>query len=449
MVGGVLSGSLSRAVTGVSTDSRLVKPGDAFFAVVGERVDGHDYCEEALRRGAACAVIARDVPLDGPAIRVADTVLAMGMMARAILDEWRPVVVGITGSVGKTTAKLMAGLALGATYRTEIAPENLNTEIGVPLAIANADQSASHLVLEFAMRGPGQIRYLAEMTTPRIAVVTNVGISHIELLGTREAIAAAKRELFEAMDPDGVACINADDHYAEFLRSAAPGRCLTFGMRAGSEVRATDTRSVPGGVEFVLEHAGRRAKVTLQAPGRHLVNPALCAAAVAVAAGVSLEGIATGLAAFQPGPHRGTVLRSRAGYVVIDDTYNAAPDSMAAALAVLSEIECPGRRIAVVGDMRELGELAPDQHRRVGAIAAQAGVEVLIAVGEWAQAVAHAAEQAGLPADQLYCCAGAEEARELALRVVRPGDAVLVKASRALGLELVVQALVEAGTADG
>jgi UDP-N-acetylmuramoyl-tripeptide--D-alanyl-D-alanine ligase len=444
-VGGWTEVAAEVTVVGAATDSRCVAPGQAFVAIRGERVDGHDYCTEALARGASCVVVSADVSVNGPVVRVADTVAALGSLARAVLAEWKPVVVAVTGSVGKTTVRTMAGLILNGRYLAAVAPHNYNSEVGVPLAVANADTEATHLVLEFAMRGEGQIRLLTEMTRPRVGAITNIGVSHIELLGSRDAIAAAKCEILEGMDPEGTACIPADDPYAGFLRKRARARVITFGRTPNADVRAEDVRHRAGGMGFRIATGGDQVDVRLEAVGDHYVADALCAAAMAVASDVPLSAVAAGLGVFRPEAHRGQILRTDAGVDIIDDCYNAAPDSMAAALAVLSATGIAGGRVAVLGDMLELGEHARALHEEVGRRAAAVPLDELVTVGERAAWIADGAESSGMAPDRVRRCATVAEACETVLALARPGDTVLVKASRGLALERLVEYLVTGG----
>jgi len=431
-----------RAVTGAAVDSRKVCPGDAFFAVRGDKTDGHLYCEHALRAGAACVVVDRPVSVEGPAIRVPDVLDAMRRMAVGLTREMPGRVVAVTGSVGKTTVKLMVAEVLRRHCRVGVAPANYNSETGVPLALAGMDREVEAIVLEFAMRGPGQVRYLAEMAPPAVAAITNIGKSHIELLGSRDAIAAAKREVFECREAGGVGGGNADDPYAGFLAEAVRGRVLTFGLSERAAVRAESVEAHTSGSRFVLNYRNGLAAVALHAPGEHLVSDALCAAALCLGYGLDdPAAIAAGLSHFHPGAHRGGILRGASGCEILDDCYNAAPDSMAAALRVLASRPCSGRRIAVLGDMLELGDQAEAEHAEVGRLVALSGCDHLVAVGPLAAVTAEAAREHGMDPARVTLCASTDDAAVAVPALAGAKDVVLLKASRGLALERVVAAL--------
>jgi len=442
IVGGGLTGDPDRILTGASVDSRKVRPGHVFFALPGERADGHSFCDEALARGASCVVVTRRLDVPGPSILVPDAVAAMRSLAIAVLAEWRPTVIAVTGSVGKTSVKKMVTGILEQRVLTATAAGNLNTEVGVPLAIANADPAATHLVLEFAMRGPGQIRYLAEMTRPGIAAVTNIGVSHIELLGTPQSIAAAKRELFEEMDPSGTACVNLDGGFADFLLQAAPGRALTFSMAQAAGVSVRELGEEDAGTRLVMSVMGEDCSAVLRAPGTHQVSNALCATAISVAAGMPLDAVRDGLERFEPEEHRGRLVHGKMGFEVIDDCYNASPHSVEAAIEVLKSRPCDGHRIAVLGDMLELGDYAVHEHLAVGRTVAKAGIDRLVTIGELAKLVARGAGEHGMPRSAIAVCDSREEAEDALVELIGAGDLVLVKASRGLALESLVGFLV-------
>jgi len=438
--GAVVRGDPAAALRGAAIDSRELEPGMLFVALCGEHTDGHRFVADALRRGAAAALVSQDVPgapRDAVLIRTGDTLRGLQRLARGLRDR-RPLrVVGITGSVGKTSTKEMAALALAERYETARSPENWNTEIGVPLVLVNLPEAAEVAVIEMAMRGPGQIRELVDIARPGIGVVTAVGESHMDFFESREQLAAAKGELIEGLPPDGTAVLNADDPLVLGLAGRGRARVMTFGF-GDADVTAREIRTRPGdGSTFVLRVPGEEARVTLAVPGRHTIQNALAAAAVAAAAGVPAAAIARGLGRARMVAQRLEVLRL-GGSVVINDVYNSSPRSMDAALDVMEELA--GRpRIAVLGDMRELGALSLGAHRQVGRDVARRRVDVLIALGPLAADMAAAACEAGLrrvvhtldPADAL-----AALRRELV-----PGAVVLIKGSRALEMEQIVDGL--------
>jgi UDP-N-acetylmuramoyl-tripeptide--D-alanyl-D-alanine ligase len=370
-------------------------------------------------------------------IRTADTLLGLQRLGRG-LRERRPLrVVGITGSVGKTSTKEMTALVLAERFETARSPENWNTEIGIPLVLVNLPAAASVAVLELAMRGPGQIRELVEIARPQIGIVTAIGESHMDFFETREQLAAAKGELIEGLPPDGVAVLNADDPLALGLAGRGPARVMTFGF-GDADATARDIRMRPGeGSTFVLRVGGDEIPVALAVPGRHAIRNALAAAAAGSALGVPAAEIARGLGRARAMAKRLEVLRL-GGAVVINDVYNSSPRSMEAALDVMDEFA--GRpRIAVLGDMRELGALSMEAHRRVGREVARRGVDVLIALGPLAADLAGAAGEAGLP--RVVHTIDRAEALGALRREIRPGAVVLVKGSRALAMEQIVDGL--------
>lgn len=438
--GTVVRGDPATRVCGAAIDSRDIEPEMLFVALRGEHTDGHRFIDDAFRARAAAALVAGDVasaPEWAVLIRTDDTLRGLQRLGRGLRDR-RPLrVVAITGSVGKTSTKEMTALVLAERFETARSPENWNTEIGVPLVLANLPETASVVVLEFAMRGPGQIRELVEIARPGIGVVTVIGESHMDFFETREQLAAAKGELIEGLPADGVAVLNADDPLAMNLARRGPARVMTFGF-GDADVAAREIRTRPGeGSTFVLRAGGEEASVALAVPGRHAIRNALAAAAVGAAAGVPAAEIARGLGRARAMAKRLEVLRL-GGVVVINDAYNSSPKSMEAALDVMGEFG--GRpRIAVLGDMRELGVLSTDAHRRVGRDVARRGVDVLIALGPLAVDLAGAAGEAGLP--RVLHTVDPDEALAALRREIRPGAVVLVKGSRVLAMERIVDGL--------
>ena len=437
--GAVVQGDPAAPVRGAAIDSRDLEPGMLFVALRGEHTDGHRFVADAFRAGAAAALVADDVaaPAGAVLIRMDDTLRGLQRLGRALRDR-RPLrVVAITGSVGKTSTKEMAALVLAERFETARSPENWNTEIGIPLVLANLPEPAAVAVLEFAMRGPGQIRELVEIARPEIGVVTVIGESHMDFFETREQLAAAKGELLEGLPAGGVAVLNADDPLAMGLARRGPARVMTFGF-GGADVTAREIRVRPGeGSAFVLRVGRAEAPVALAVPGRHTIRNALAAAAVGAALDVPVSDIARGLGRARAMAKRLEVLRL-GGAVVINDVYNSSPRSMEAAFDVMDEFA--GRpRIAVLGDMRELGALTAEAHRQVGRDAARRGVDVLIAFGPLAVDLAGAAGEAGLP--RVLHTVDPGEALAALRRELRPGAVVLVKGSRALEMERIVDGL--------
>ncbi|MFD8071358.1 UDP-N-acetylmuramoyl-tripeptide--D-alanyl-D-alanine ligase [Streptomyces sp. NPDC059718] len=440
-------------VTGsVEIDSRKVTPGGLFVAFQGEHVDGHDYAERAVAAGAVAVLAAR--PVGVPAIVVDDVQVALGALARHVIERLGATLVALTGSAGKTSTKDLTAQLLQRLAPTVWPPGSLNNEIGLPLTALRADASTRHLVLEMGARGIGHIHYLTELTPPRIGVVLNVGTAHIGEFGGREQIAQAKGELVEALPEaadGGVAVLNADDPLVRAMSSRTKARVVLFGESADADVRAENVRlNDRGQAVFTLTTPTGCSEVTLRLYGEHHVSNALAAAAVARELGMPVEEIATALS------EAGTLSRWRMevverpdGVTVVNDAYNANPESMRAALRALAAMGRAaeahgGRTWAVLGEMAELGGEALAEHDAVGRLAVRLNVSKLVAVGGQAAAwVQMGAYNEGSWGEESVHVSDAEAAIDLLRSELRPGDVVLVKASRAVGLERVALALLD------
>ncbi|HEY6379782.1 MAG TPA: UDP-N-acetylmuramoyl-tripeptide--D-alanyl-D-alanine ligase [Candidatus Dormibacteraeota bacterium] len=428
---------------GISTDSREVIEGGAFVAVRGETDDGHAYVADAARRGARVAVVEDAwVAASGAPpllLRVPDTARALRQACETRLRELGCTVIGVTGSVGKTTAKEMIAHLLGPDGVLRTAG-NLNTWTGVPLSVLRADGRPAHFVAEMGMSAPGEIADLCEFTHPSVGVLLNIGVSHLELLGSRAAIAAAKAELLRALPATGLAVCNRDDEAVAAVVGQTEARVVWFGTTAAASYRAEVVEDLGlRGTRLHLTVPGGEAETLLPAPGRHLAAAAAAACAVAVELGRPLEQVAARLAGFSAVEQRGTVSRGARGATVIDDSYNSAPASLIAALDLLAATAST-ERVAVLGDMLELGAEADAAHDEAGRPAAAAAT-LLIAVGDHAPSLAAAAVRAGLPAERALVAADAEAAARLALAACSPHTTVLVKGSHSLHLERVVERL--------
>ena len=452
--GTLLTGDRESMIAGLAIDSREVVAPGVFVALSGERTDGHDHVLDALGSGARAVLVDR-APFDVRAaveeaqrlgaavIHVDDSLGALHKIAAWHRSRLRCAVVGLTGSSGKTTTKDFLKAAVGGTLRVAATQGNRNNEIGVPLTILDAGTECDVLVLEMGMRGLGQIAELCEIARPDFGLVTNVGVTHIELLGTQDMIAQAKGELVEAIEPKGTVFLNGDDAYSGVLAAKARSAVVLYGLGETCEITATqvvlDELSRPS---FAMHTPQGDVQVTLTVPGRHNVYNALAAAAVALRLGVPLESIAEGLAAADMSAMRMETFVSASGVTVINDAYNANPTSMSAAVETLAAIESSGRRVAVLGDMAELGSLTELAHFHLGEEVARSGIDVLVTVGERARRIADGAKAAGMDPDAVRPCVTTQEAVEVLDDLLDCGDTVLEKASRSMGLEAVDEGVV-------
>ncbi|GIH68222.1 UDP-N-acetylmuramoyl-tripeptide--D-alanyl-D-alanine ligase [Sphaerimonospora thailandensis] len=427
----------------VVIDSRAAEPGSLFVAIKGERADGHDFAQQACATGAVAVLASR--PVDAPAVIVGDVVAALAALAAAVVAELPDAaVVGVTGSQGKTTTKDLLS-ALAARMGPTIAPVgSYNNEIGHPLTVLKADESTRFLVLELSARNVGHIAYLARIAPPRIGVVLNVGAAHLGVFGSREAIAQAKGELVEALPDDGVAALNADDPLVSAMAERTRARVTYFGRSPRAHVRAEgETLDGRGRASFTLRTPTGSAPVRLRLHGAHAVDNALAAAAAAYEMGLPVAAIAEELSLAEPRSRWRMEVTDRAdGVTVVNDSYNASPDSVRAAFAALAAIGAGRRRFAVIAAMRELGEYGAALNEEFGRLAADAGLDGLIVVGEEAEHILSGARgAAGMPGPgTLHVPDAATAGVEMAGRLA-PGDVVLVKGPRAAGLERVAAAI--------
>jgi UDP-N-acetylmuramoyl-tripeptide--D-alanyl-D-alanine ligase len=440
--GALVAGDLAIAVTGVSIDSRTVGVGEAFFAIRGHRQDGHAFLAEAAARGASCLVVHAlpdRVPAGVPLVLVEDTTQALGRLAAAHRARFTLPVVAVTGSNGKTTTKELIAGVLGTRWGTLKPRASFNNQWGLPLTLLALGPEHEALVVEIATNQPGEIAALASLAAPTVGVVTTVAAVHTEFLGSLEGVREEKAGLVRAIGPEGWVVLNADDPLVAGMAREARGRVVTFGARGPADVRALDdVVEDAGSVAFTLAAAGGRVPVTLAFSGRHNVVNALAAAATGVALGLGLADIARGLGSASPVAGR-CVWRSAGGVAILDDTYNANPVSVRAALATFLARPATGRRVVVLGDMLELGAGAEEAHRALGRELAARPAGDLLGVGTLAGLAVEAASAAGL--ERARGCASADEAVTDLLKGLTPGDAVLVKGSRGMRMERIVDAL--------
>lgn len=426
----------------VVLDSRAVAPGSLFVAVRGEHVDGHDFATAAIRAGAVAVLGTRSVGV--PAVVVDDAAVALGAIGAAVLRRLPSTrVVGVTGSAGKTSTKDLLGAAF-ATAGPTIAPVgNLNNEYGLPLTVTTAQPDTETVVLEYGARGVGHIRYLTTIAPPRIGVVLNVGAAHLGEFGSREMIAQAKGELVEALPADGAAILNADDDLVAAMAVRTQATVVTYGAAETADVRLMDlTADDAARARFTLFTPHGRAPVALSLHGLHHAHNAAAAIAAGLAAGLDLAPMVAAVErATARSPHRMAVHTRADGVVVIDDAYNASPDSMLAGLHALARMAASGRRWAVLGAMRELGAESDNAHHDIGVHAAKLGIDRLVVVGPDAAAIAAGASAAGA---EVASVDDADAAADLVARELRSGDVVFVKASNSERLWRVADKLVQA-----
>ncbi len=443
---GTLNGSAptpaAQIVTGVSTDTRTLVPGDLFVALRGERYDAHDFVATAKERGAAAFLLERSVELSAPQVIVPDTVRALGTIAQAVRTKRTTRVIGITGSNGKTTVKTLLASILRLAGRTHVNAGNLNNEIGLPLSLLAEPEGTEFAVYEMGAGKRGDIAYLTDIAQPQIGLVNNIAPAHLERMGTLQGVAETKGALYAGLPAAGIAVINADDAFADYFKETAGNRrVLCFGIEHVAEITA-EAVQVGARSRFTLKTPQGEISITLPLPARHNIQNALAASAIAYALKIPLATIQEGLANAQPVQGRGIRRMSAAGWTLIDDSYNANPGSTAAAIAALA-LE-PGETWLVLGDMRELGPDALRLHGEIGALAKTSGIARLYTVGELSQA---ASRQFGGGAAHFNAQAELIAALKADLR---DGVCCLVKGSRGSAMDRVVVALLGAdGVSEG
>jgi UDP-N-acetylmuramoyl-tripeptide--D-alanyl-D-alanine ligase len=432
-----LAAESAATVTGYSVDSRSLQAGDLFFAIRGPNHDGHEYVRDVLQAGAAAVVVDREIPGSPPAesriLRVEDSLQALQQLAARARQFWGGRLVAVTGSAGKTTTKDIIAAMLAEGYRTAKNEGNLNNHVGMPLSLLRLDATAEVAVIEMGMNHAGEIRRLAEIAKANTAVVTNVGPAHIENFDSVDGIAAAKRELVESLTPDGVAVLNADDERVAKFRAAHAGRSVMYGMSPDADVRAENVRTSPGGVEFRVNGVPFASSL----PGRHAVSNLLAGIAVAKEYGIAPERLTGTVRNLAPGKMRGESLYHN-GILIFNDCYNSNPDAVRAMLDVLREAPAK-KRIAVLGEMLELGRWAEPLHRDVGSYAARSGLNVLVGIRGAACYMLDAATRSGLRADAAFFFEDPREAGRLVRSLASPGDAILFKGSRGVHVELALE----------
>ena len=430
-------------LTSLSTDTRTLQPGALFVALKGENFDGHDYVVQATGAGAVAIVADYNVAAFVPVLVAKNTTTALGDLARAVRQKFTGPVIGITGSIGKTTTKELTATLLETMFSVTKSGANFNNEIGVPQTVFGASETSTAWILEMGMRGAGQIAELARISQPTVGIITGIGLSHIELLGSRQAIANAKAELFEALPSDGISIFPATDDFAQTLETKSRGRVLRVALDTKADVQATDISRHETGWRFTIHSPWGTQKAFLPSAGRFNIQNALLGIAAGGALGIPLDSLAKALLRFEPPAMRLETLTATCGATIIADCYNAAPDSMVGALQTLSEtpISGSGKRIAVLGEMKELGRFAEEAHRMVGRVAAKLKLDLLVLVGEQTTFLSAAAVAEGFDRNNVFYFEKTQQAAEAIAFIAQNGDVILAKGSRALELERVVKAL--------
>ena len=433
------SGDGTAVINKVSTDSRTIKPGELFVALRGENFEGHDFVAASAKAGGTGALVdlqwVGNVPNNFALLRATDTLQAYQTLAANYRRSLAMKVLAITGSNGKTSTKDFAAAVLARRFRVTKTEGNFNNHVGLPRTILEATSEDEVAVWEIGMNHPGEIAALSKIAAADAAIVTNIGVAHIEFMGSREAIAVEKGALAEAIEPQGTVILNADDPFTEGIAARTRAKVVLAGTTGGA-VRAIEIRQSAEGSEFTIVEGAHRCRAQLPVAGLHMVQNALLAVAAGRAFGLSIEECAAGLAA-APLTKARLQIKEINGVQFLDDSYNANPDSMKAALRTLVELDTEGKRIAVLGEMRELGAESERGHREVGETAATLGVNQLITIGDTAELIAEGARTAGL--DKVSSVRSTAEAAKLLGEIAEPGDLVLIKGSRAARTEEVIQ----------
>jgi UDP-N-acetylmuramoyl-tripeptide--D-alanyl-D-alanine ligase len=432
-------GDGNASIERISTDSRTIKKGELFVALRGENFDGHKFVEEVAKSSAAGAIVDpkwnSKAPKTFAIIRAEDTLLAYQNLAANYRKSLQIKVLGITGSNGKTSTKDFAASVLGRKFRVTKTQGNFNNHVGLPRTILEANSKHEVGVWELGMNHPGEIAALAKIAAPDAAIITNVGVAHIEFMGSRDAIATEKGALAEAVGADGTVILNADDPFSRKISERTRAQVIFAGTSEGT-IRAIDIQQSADGSEFTIIEGAHRCRAQLPVPGIHMVQNALLAVAAGRAFGLSLEEAAGGLAS-APLTKARLQIKGINGVQFLDDSYNANPDSMKAALQTLVELDADGKRIAVLGEMRELGKETQRGHEDVGECAASLGVDYLIGIGEMGAVIARAAVKAGLK--ESLAVGSTSEAADRLIEIAEPGDLVLIKGSRLVHTEEVIE----------
>jgi len=442
--GGRFDGARNGEVRGYSIDSRSIKRGELFIAIEGNRFDGHRFVAEVVEKGAAGALVSTDVEDAGslPIVRVKSTIEALHLLARAVRRKWGRPIIGITGSVGKTTTKEMIAAVLGKRHRVLRTAGNLNNEYGLPLSLLRAEPYHDAAVLEMGMSAPGEIRRLTSISEPNEGVITNVNPAHLEFFRSVDEIAAAKAELLEGLVGERRAYLNNDDSRVRRMARHFDGEIVTFGVKSVAAFHVTRIEHLGvEGTAFTVHRGRRDVNFVLPLLGAHNVANAVAAISVGITHGLEWEQVQEAIEGMAAERMRGTVVKFREGFALIDDCYNSNPSALSALIRLLVAMPGFDRRILVAGEMLELGKDSPRLHANCGKEAVKAGVDLIVGVGPQAEALVEGARQAGARPERLTLVRDAVEAGDFLTGVVKDGDLVLLKASRGVKLEQAIDTL--------
>lgn len=448
--GKIYNADKDEIVKDIITDSRIVTDGSVFVAIKGVNTDGHRFVKQAVENGAVCAVVSDETMAQSslPVIVVPDTLKALREMALLYRNEFKIPCVAVTGSVGKTSTRDMVYSVLSKQYCVHKTEKNYNNEIGLPLTVFGLKSEHEIMVLEMGMSGFGEISNLTKIAQPDTAIITNIGLAHIEKLGSQENILKAKLEILEGLSPDGTVILNGDDPYLRSLEGRLPYETLYYGIESKNcDITAENIKKYSSGTDFTVKIDGSEYKFSVNVPGLHHVYNALAAILTGIKYNLSVKKIQEGVEKFVTSGMRQNIIRL-ADYTVIKDCYNASPQSMAAGLDVLESVfdsnkDKGGKKVAVLGDMLELGDISRTEHEKIGKLIVKHNIDRLITVGEMAEYIAKSAVEDGFSASDAYSFTDNEKAAASIYNIIKPGDIILFKASRGMKLEEIADYLIK------
>lgn len=430
-------------LTGITTDSRKIKKGDLFIAIKGERFDGHGFAEAAVKSGAAAVLSQEKLNLEIPYILVEDTLKALHKLAKYYKSKFNIPFIAITGSSGKTTTKDMAASVLAEKYKVLKTEGNFNNALGLPLTLLNLEQSHQICVLEMGMNSLGEIEVLADIARPETGIISNVGTAHIEKLKSRENILKAKMELFTYFNEANTAIVNGDNDMLSQI-AHKPYKIIRYGLEAGNDCRAINiVEKGEEGIDFQVLYQGKTENYFVPMPGIHNVYNALSAICLGKLYGLNSKEICSGLENFKPSKMRMEIFIGKHNIKVINDVYNANPDSTVAAISALNSMEAAGRKVCILGDMFELGDFAKEGHEKVGGFAAESHIDVVAAVGQMASSIINGASKSKGKGIELYSFSTNQEVIDNLKNIIKPNDTILIKGSRGMHMENIVESLRE------